>query len=109
MKSSQYFDCFFYCVNVTYFSYIRINSMAFSKQEIIDVEKHIQDFKGKASMVMCGHNNDNIISGIGVICHKCEVRSRYDNEPSKPVKALIAQCPVCKDEKKIVTINLQEN
>ena len=80
-----------------------------TKDELIEIEKHIVDFKDNSAKVLCEHDNERVSNAIRVTCKKCETVARYENNMQKPVYAFNAECPLCSNVRKIVTVNLQEN
>ena len=96
-----------YCVVIK--SYKSISSMAFTKEEIKSIEAQIQDFDANSSKVIADHNSETTIPKVGWDCKKCKSKLSVQNDRGKYVDAVIADCPLCSEQKKIVTLNVYTN
>ena len=81
----------------------------FTAEDIKIIEDHINNFHGKASMVLCEHTNEATVKEVGYNCKKCNAPVKIANDRDYPVNAAIVSYPVCHSERKTVTINITEN
>ena len=78
--------------------------MKFNKQDLIAIEKHIDNCKGDI-MAIAADDNDKYYTNMGYEC-ECGSTIKRPIRKEKPIDRVNVKCPICNRDRGTVIINL---